>query len=76
MAEQRWREIYNDVKWTTAFMPEATPAQARRVYEDFLYAYERTTNVPTKFRLKGKKHHVKLQDVDPRLLKEVPIYTL
>lgn len=50
---------------------------AREIYEDFLFHFEKAHNEETQFRLKDfKKHHVKLQDVDPSLLKEVHVIRL
>ena len=49
---------------------------ARKIYEDFLFHYEKVNNRETKFKLGAKKHKVKLQDLDPSLLKEPKVFHL
>ena len=50
--------------------------KARETYEKYLFHYEKTVNPVTKFKLTEKKHKVKLEDVEPSLLKEVPVYEI
>ena len=49
---------------------------ARAIYEKYLFHFEKTVNPKSKFKLTDKKHRVKLEDVDPSLLKEVPVYVI
>lgn len=50
--------------------------KARHIYEDYLFHFEKIDNEKTKFKLTGKKHMVKVQELDPSLMKEPPVYVL
>jgi len=59
--------------------PEKDPphsAQVRKVYERFLYHYEKLVNPSTSLKLTSKKDKVRLKDLKPELLREVPVMTL
>lgn len=63
IAEQRWTEVVGDVKWSDQLMKdrgntniEDKVKNARKVYEDFLFHFEKVYNEQTKFKLKSKKH--------------------
>ena len=50
--------------------------KARDTYEQYLYHYEKTVNPVTMFKLTEEKDGVKLEDIEPALLKEVPVYEI
>ena len=49
---------------------------ARKVYEEFLFHFEKVHNEATKFRMTNKLHQVKLQDLDPSYLREAKVINL
>ena len=87
IAEHKWPIVSHKVAWPSTILKTKSEAKvsdeihekrkirkAREIYEKYLYHYEKTVNLKTKFKLTDKKHKVKLEDIDPTLLKEVPIF--
>lgn len=70
-----FREVVADRKWSE---PKITKlfSNARKVYEKFLFRFEKTYFEKTKFSLSFEKDKVKLEDVDPCLMKEVKVFDI
>ena len=56
--------------------PRQSAKVARHIYEKYLFHFEKTTNPKTKLALTDPKHGVKIEDLDPTLMKEVDIFEI
>ena len=89
IAEQKWSIVASKVTWPHHILKPNSQAKisaqkydlklkkkARETYEQYLYHYEKTVNPDTILKLTEKKDGVKLEDIEPSLLKEVPVYEI
>ena len=84
VAEQKWPEIVHKVDWPDTIIerseilrnPRQSAKVARHIYEKYLFHYEKTVNPKTKLALTDPKHGVKLEDLDPSLMREVDVFEI
>ena len=72
IAEKKWARAQKRVFFTSSF----DPTKCRKIYETFLYRFEKTKNSESLCKLDMQKDGCSLEDIDPALLREVKVYPL